>query len=268
MSRGNQPIADEAPIATYRDGAVGVIELTRAQKFNCLSSQLAQQVEAAIDGFEDPGSGCRAILICSQGKVFSTGADLDEIKAVRKDVDTLKEFLSRGHRLLRRMEDCELPVVAACQGLVLAGGIELMLACDMVFAARDARFGDQHARFGFIPGWGGTQRLPRVIGMRRGLDLMLTGRWIEADTALEWGLVNYLVEPEKLREEALAYCQDFANRSRTGIATMKKALRKGLEGSLDAGLLMEIDVVGDGLMNPDVDEGLAAFEGRRSPVFP
>jgi enoyl-CoA hydratase len=267
MSRGHGGKVDGPEVLIRQEGVVGIIELARPQKFNSLTVSLAEQVEQAVDRFAQPASGVKAILLCSQGKVFSTGADLEEIKISRRDPKELKHFLARGHRMLAKLEDCPLPVVAAVQGMALAGGIETMLACDIVFCASDARIGDQHAKYGFIPGWGGTQRLARVIGLRRALDLMLTGRWIDARIALEWGLVNYVVEPEKLRAAALAYCQDFAKRSRTGIATMKTALRKGLEGSQEKGLLMELDVVGAALMNPDVGEGLAAFEGRRDPVF-
>ncbi len=257
----------DTPVVVSMDEAVGIIELARPEKFNCLSTAVAKGIEDAIDAFEKPGSGVRAILICAQGKCFSAGADLDEIKELRGNADDLRRFLAYGHHMLNRLEASDLPVVAACQGLSLAGGIELMLACDMIFAAKDAQFADQHARFGFIPGWGGTQRLPRVIGMRRGLDLILTGRRIDADTALQWGLVNYVVEPDKLRDAALEYCQEFAKRSRTGIATMKHAARRGREGSLEAGLTLELDLVSVALLNDDVSEGLAAFEGRRAPKF-
>lgn len=267
MSEGKGAMDRSAPVVVTREGAVGIIELARPEKYNCLSTAVAKTIEAALNAFEQPESGVHAILLRSQGKCFSTGADLEEIKAVRSDPANLKRFLAYGHHVLRRIEASDLPVVAACHGLTLAGGIELMLACDVIFAAKDARFGDQHARFGFMPGWGGTQRVPRVIGIRRGLELMLTGRWIDADTAFEWGLVNYVVEPDKLHAVALEYCQDFAKRSRVGIATMKRLARQGLEGSLDAGLKLELELATVALLNPDVSEGLAAFEGKRAPTF-
>ena len=147
--------------------------------------------------------------------------------------------MTLGHAVLRRFEASTLPVVAACQGLCLAGGLELMLACDVVFAARDARFGDQHAQFGLVPGWGGSQRLPRLVGLRRALDLFYSARWIDAETALQWGLVNHVVAPEALAAEALAYCKAIGARSRGGLATMKRLARVGLEGTLDAGLSIE-----------------------------
>ena len=165
------------------------------------------------------------------------------------------------------LERSDLTVVAACQGLTLAGGSALMLACDVIFAARDARFGDQHAQFVLIPGWGVTQRIPRIVGLRRGLDLFFSARWIDADTALQWGLVNYVVEPDQLSEAALAYCTKLATRSRIGMASMKRLARQGMEGSLEVGLQLEEDLASAALMDDDVSEGLAAFEARRTPSF-
>jgi len=260
-------MSQTSPVVVSRADAVGIIELARPEKFNCLSLSVHAGIEAAIDGFEKPDSGVRAILIRAQGKHFCTGADLDEVKALRGDPARLKHFISYGPRVLKRLERSDLPVVAACQGLALAGGSELMLACDIIFAARDARFGDQHAQFGLIPGWGGSQRMPRMVGLRRGLDLFFSARWIDAATAEQWGLVNYVVEPEQLGEAALAYCSKIATRSRIGMATMKRLARQGLEGSSQVGLQLEEDLASAALLDDDVSEGLAAFEARRTPVF-
>ncbi len=260
-------MSQTSPVVVSRADAVGIIELARPEKFNCLSLSVHAGIEAAIDGFEKPDSGVRAILIRAQGKHFCTGADLDEVKALRGDPAKLKHFIGYGHSVLKRLERSDLPVVAACQGLTLAGGSELMLACDIIFAARDARFGDQHAQFGLIPGWGGSQRMPRMVGLRRGLDLFFSARWIDAATAEQWGLVNYVVEPEQLGEAALAYCSKIATRSRIGMATMKRLARQGLEGSSEVGLQLEEDLASAALLDDDVSEGLAAFEARRTPVF-
>ena len=256
-----------APLLVSRDGATGIIELARPDKFNCLSLTVLSAMEAAIDEFEEAGSGVRAILVRAQGKHFCTGADLEEVKGLRGDIARLQDFIGLGHRVLRRFEASDLPVVAACQGLALAGGTELMLSCDVVFAASDARFGDQHAQFGLIPGWGGTQRLPRIAGLRRSLDLLFSARWIDAATALQWGVVNYVVEPDRLDALALEYCAKLATRSRVGIANMKHLARQGLEGTLDAGLTLEQTRAPAALQDEDVSEGLAAFEARRTPAF-
>ncbi|WP_418319800.1 enoyl-CoA hydratase/isomerase family protein [Piscinibacter sakaiensis] len=254
-------------ILVSRVGAVGVIELARPDKFNCLSMTVHEAIAGALDEFEAAGSGVRAVLIRAQGKNFCTGADLEEVEGLRGDADKVDRFLALGHKILSRFEASELPVVAACQGLALAGGSELMLACDVIFASSDFRIGDQHAQYGLVPGWGGSQRFPRMVGLRRGLDMLFSARWIDAQTALQWGLINYVVEPDKLGEASLEYCAKLATRSRVGLATMKRLARQGMGRSLEEGLQLEVNVVARELMGEDVSEGLAAFRARRPPVF-
>ena len=253
-------------LQTSIEGGIGVIELARPDKFNCLSTQAFREIDAALDIFEaDP---CvRAALVCGQGKNFCTGAELDEVQAIRGDACKLREFLELGHRVLNRMEDCRLPMVAAVQGLCLAGGLELMMSCDVAFAARQARFGDQHGQFGLVPGWGGSQRLPRIVGQRRALDLFLSVRWVDAVTAESWGLVNHVVEDEQLRTVAMAYCAQIAERSAAGMALMKRLARAAERDAMRAGLRAEVEAVIAPLMSADVGEGLEAFQKRRKPKF-
>ena len=260
-------MSESSPIEVTREGAVAIVELCRPEKFNCQSMALHLALLDAMSGFEKAGSRVRAVLVRSRGKHFSTGADLDEVKAVRSDPARLAEFIALGHRTFRRLESSPLPVVAAAQGLSLAGGLELVLACDVVFAAQDARFGDQHAQYGLIPGWGGSQRLTRILGPRRALDLFFSARWIDAETALAWGLVNYVCRPEELQAKALEYCKALAERSAAGLAMMKRLARQGLELTPDAGLRLEESLAPGALAHPHAAEGLAAFEARRKPVF-
>ena len=255
------------PVAVASAGPVGIIELNRPEKYNCLSLAVHAALAGALQRFEAPGSGIRVILLRARGKHFCTGADLDEVNALRADRARLADFIHRGHEALKAMEAGDLPIVAAVNGLCLAGGLELMLACDVVFAAGDARFGDQHAEFGLVPGWGGSQRLPRLIGPRRALDLFFSARWVDAETALRFGLVNHVVDPERLHPAALEYCQTLAQRSRGGIAAMKRLARRGLDMELDAALRFEEESAVDALLDEDVTEGLAAFAARRKPAF-
>lgn len=246
---------------------VGCMTLNRPDKFNCISTGLMDGVDTALTAFE-ADSAVRVVLLTGAGKTFCTGADLDEVMAAREDRATLAAFISRIHAMLRRFEASPLPVVVAINGLALAGGIEIMMACDVAFASRErAQIGDQHAQYGLIPGGGGTQRLPRLVGLRRALDLMFTNRWLDADEAEKWGLVNYVVDDDALAAEALAYCRNLAQKSRPGLAAMKQWSRQGLEGTLDAGLAMEEAQVIDGLLGADAGEGLAAFQARRTPKF-
>ncbi len=258
--------ASERRIIATKDGRIGIIELARPAVLNCLSIQTYAEILAALRGFEaDPD--IRAVLVKAQGKHFCTGAELGEVKDVRKDTDKLGQFLALGHEVLCAMERSRLPIVAAIQGLCLAGGLELAMACDIAIAARTAQFGDQHAQYGLVPGWGGTQRLPRLVGVRRALDLMFSARWITAEEAERWGLVNRVVADDSLQEEALAYCRALTNRSGPGLALMKRLTREGLNGKLADGLAAEREAVARALQTPDVEEGLSAFEVRRKPVF-
>jgi enoyl-CoA hydratase/carnithine racemase len=254
------------PASSFVEGRLGIIELNRPEQHNCLSTRTFEIIREALDRFEKDDA-VKVVLVRSHGKNFCTGADLIEVEAAVKDRDRLRKFISFGHEVLKSIERSPLPVVGAVQGLCLAGGLELALSCDVVFAARTARFGDQHARFGLIPGWGGSQRLPRAIGVRRALDLCLSARWISADEALAWGLVNFVAADDALIDEAKSYGNDLAQLSASGLATVKRLVRDGNQMSLDDGLRLEVDTVVDALQSPDAQEGLAAFKQRRTPRF-
>ena len=254
------------PVTASIDGNVGIIELSRPEKFNCLSLEVHEAIAAARAGFE-ANRDVRAILIRAQGKHFCTGADLNEVKEKLYDPAALDHFLGFGMENLRKLEQSPLPVIVAVQGLCLAGGIELMLAADVCFAAETAQFGDQHAQFGLIPGWGGSQRLTRLMGQRRALDLMFSARWLKADEAKDAGLVNYIVPDSDLHTAAQEYCQTIATRSRTGIAEMKRLAREGADMTIDQQMRLERDAALRALPSTDVAEGLDAFENRRTPDF-
>jgi enoyl-CoA hydratase/carnithine racemase len=254
------------PVLIERDGAVGIVTLNRPDKFNCVSRGLADALLAATRTLEaDPS--CRVLLLKASGKHFCTGADLDEVLAARASRESLRAFLSAGHAALDALERSRLPVVGAVQGLCLAGGLEIMMVCDVVFAAHSARFGDQHAQYGLIPGWGGTQRLPRLVGLRRAQHLMFSAAWLEPAEAKDWGLVNFVVDGQALLEQAMLYAQTLATRNPESIAAMKSLAHIGLDETLDNGLTQELDCVVNALRSDNVSEGLAAFQARRKPVF-
>ena len=254
------------PVTVSIEGNVGIIELSRPKKLNCLSLEVHEQIGAARVQFET-NRDVRAILIRAQGKHFCTGADLSEVKGKLYDAPALDHFIGFGMEGLRALEQSPLPVIVAVQGLCLAGGMELMLAADVCFAAETAQFGDQHAQFGLIPGWGGSQRLTRIMGQRRALDLMFSARWLKADEAKEAGLVNYIVPDADLHGAAQKYCQKIATRSRPGIAEMKRLAREGGDLTIDQQMRLERDAAVRALPSDDVAEGLDAFENRRTPDF-
>ena len=254
------------PIKDSVSGSVGIIELARPEKFNSLSMETLSRIDECRVAFE-ADKRVHAILVRAQGKHFCTGADLKEVKQVTQSEESLDSFIGLGQNTLLKLEASPLPVVIAVHGLCLAGGIELMLMGDICFASETAQFGDQHAQFGLIPGWGGSQRLTRIMGLRRAMDLFLSARWIKADEAHAVGLVNRVVPDDKLHEEALAYCEAMAARSRVGLAEMKRLARNGLELTLEQSMRLERDAAVRHLRGPDATEGLASFEERRDPKF-
>ncbi len=248
-----------------RDG-IGILSLNRPRQFNSLSLQMLENLVNALTELEqDPQVRC--VLIQGEGRHFCTGADLDEVQELRASVEALDHFLATGLAAFRRLEQSPLPIVAAVQGLALAGGLELVLACDVVLAAESAQLGDQHAQFGLVPGWGGSQRLPRLIGRRRALELMLSARWLDANEALAFGLVHRVVANGDLRDQALAYCRSLTARSRTGLALMKQLVDRGLDLPLAEALDLERALAAPALQSDDVSEGLAAFTEKRTPRF-
>ena len=253
-------------MVTSVEERVGVMLLNRPESFNALSTEIVEGIDAALDEFEG-NTEVRAILLRSSGKHFCTGANLKEALEKRKDPDEWAAFVGNGMTVCNRLENSKLPVVAEIQGLCLAGGLELQMCCDVIFAAQSARLGDQHAEFGLLPGWGGSQRLPRIVGQRRALDLLYSARWVDAATARDWGLVNYVVEDVQLHSEAMAYCRELAQRSTRGISLMKKLVQKGMNCSLQNGLQLELEAAVSYMQGEEADEGLAAFIEKRKPVF-
>ncbi len=256
----------EAVLLEVSNG-VGLLILNRPEKFNCLSSEVVAAFNQHLDACAKDRS-VRALVIAANGKNFCTGADLDEVLGARGDRKQLEQFIGNGHKLLRRFEALDIPVIAAVNGLALAGGMELMMAADVAFADPAAKIACQHAKYGLVPGWGGTQRLPRRVGLNRALELMYSGRWLEAAEAKDWGLINQISAAGEVRSAALAFAVDLAKKSRSGLAAMKRLARQGMNQTLDAGLTLEETDIIDALLGQDVDEGLAAFQQRRAPNFP
>lgn len=254
------------PVTLHTDGRIAQLTLNRPDKFNCISQELLQGL---LDGIEraETTPGIRVIVVTSNGPHFCTGADLDEVRAHSQSRKSLDEFIGFGHHVMQRMENSSLPVIAAVQGYCLAGGMELMMSADIVFAAADARIGCQHAQYGLVPGWGGSQRLPRLVGMRRAMELMFSARWLDAATAADWGLVNSVVDAPELVDEASAFAQTLATRNPEGIGAMKRLTREGAPLSIQAALELEQSVAVSALLSDNVAEGLRAFRDRREPRF-
>ncbi len=220
-----------------QDG-LGIVTLDNPPS-NFLSRGLVNDLSAVFQSFS--AEKVKAIVLTGSGRVFSAGADPNEIAEIEAD-DEAKEIASAGQGILSQLEGLKKPIVAAINGLCLGGGLELAMACHLRFCSQKARLGLPEVTLGLIPGLGGTQRLPRLIGVPRALDLILTGDTIKADKALEMGLVDRVMPAESLLSGALDYARRLSRRDSAVIAAALTCITDGVKLSLDDGLKLEIEM--------------------------
>lgn len=246
---------------------VATLTLNRPQALNAMNPPMVQEMLHALDRVEADES-LKALVVRGEGRAFCAGADLRFMEGVLDDRVALKDHLTGINRMLFRLEALPLPVVALVHGHALAGGLELMLACDLALAAADAQIGDQHANFGLMPGGGATQRLPRKVGTARALELMFTGRRLSGREAEAWGLVLRAIPSDRLEEGLESLLADLRDKSRTGLGWIKRATLRGRDLSLLQGVAQEIDgFVEYATTSPHPREGIRAFKERRQPRF-
>jgi enoyl-CoA hydratase/carnithine racemase len=250
-------------IVEWPTETICVLRLNRPEAYNALSRALTDALRDAVAGL--PRTQARVMLLAANGKGFCAGADLKERKTMS---DSERYAHNRAINALAN-EIAALPIatIAVIHGTALGGGLEISLACDLRYAAAGTTLGLTEARVGAIPGAGGTQRLPRLIGTARALEMMLSGEPIPSEQAAEWGLVNAVLEPETLMERTLALAAVLASRSSRGMALLKHAVYRGIERPLQDGLEIEHEAIAEILASDDYREGLAAFAERRQPIF-
>jgi enoyl-CoA hydratase/carnithine racemase len=242
------------------DGKIGRLLLNRPDVLNALNYTLVLEIEQAVRELENQ---VRVVLIEGAGENFCAGADLRCVAETQK----MREFIEQINRAFFSIEEAPIPVIAAVQGYALAGGFELMQACDIVIVADNAVIGDQHSNFGLIPGGGGSQRLPRLIGRQRALALLLSGARLSGNEAVAWGLAYRSVPLAELREQSMALAQNLAAKSRGGLKAMKYLVNRGAEKPLNEAIDLEVDTFLEWIRSRDAQEGLRAFQDRRSPRF-
>ncbi len=250
-------------IVVETHGAVGLIRLNRPKALNALCDALVREMGEALDAFEkDEAIG--AVVITGSEKAFAAGADIKEM-AGRTYMDVyLSDFITKGWE---RVTTCRKPIVAAVAGFALGGGCELAMMCDTVIAAETAKFGQPEITLGVIPGAGGTQRLTRFVGKAKAMDMVLTGRMMDAAEAERSGLVSRVVPAEKLLEEALALAARIASMSRPSVMIAKEAVNRAYETTLAEGVRFERRVFHSLFATEDQKEGMAAFIEKRKPNF-
>ncbi len=248
------------------EGRAARITLDRADKLNPLDWATIKELRAGIAEIE--ASDCLAVIVTGSGRSFSAGGDLEGYIKLYADPAAFAQFLDDFFRMLDEIERSEKIYIAAVNGVTVAGGLELLLACDLAIAADTAKIGDGHLNFGQLPGAGGSQRLPRAIGLLRAKHLMLSGRLLTAAEAERIGLVGEVVPAADLDATARRYVAEMAEKSPVGVRGMKHLANKALTLPLGEGLAYEMGYVHHYATTvPDATEGLIAFRDKRKPVF-
>jgi enoyl-CoA hydratase len=248
------------------DGGVARVILNRPSQMNAVSPELLQDLDRVCETVErDPR--VKVVTLTGAGRAFCAGADLKVVQELSPDPERWRGFMDLWHRVYNRIEALPQPVIAGVNGLALAGGLELVLVCDLAVADEGAKIGDQHANFGLVAGGGGSQRLPRVIGLRRAKELMLLGGWLSAREALQWGLVNRVAPAGQLSKTLDEVAGALAALSSSASRTVKTLANRALDIDLGAGLALEKALVADHMRSADAGEGLRAFVEKRKPQF-
>ena len=253
-----------AVLTEVRDGAIW-LTLNRPEAMNSISPTVVQGLMHGLD-LAATSNEVRAVVLCGTGRAFCAGADLKFVRSTG-DGGGVGSFLGDFLVLLNRLEAFPKPVIAAVNGMALAGGLEMVLCCDLVVAARSAQFGDAHANYGLLPGGGGSVRLPRKIGPTRAKYLMFTGEFESAEHMKSAGLVNEIVDDPALLEAVGALVASIAAKSPLGLARMKALVDDGLQQPLEVALRQELLMSALHEQSHDMHEGLAAFEEKRAPRF-
>ncbi|MDT8715498.1 short-chain-enoyl-CoA hydratase [Clostridium sp. 19966] len=248
-----------------KDGKVAVVTINRPKALNALNSETLKDLDVVITELENDDEIYAVILTGAGEKAFVAGADITEMK----DLNTVagRKFSILGNRVFRRLENLEKPVIAAVGGFALGGGCELSLACDIRIASEKAKFGQPEVGLGITPGFGGTQRLARLVGTGVAKELIYTAKVIKADEALRIGLVNKVVEPEKLMEEAKAMAQTIAANAPLAVKFSKVAINRGIQTDIDTALMYEAEAFGECFSTEDQKEGMTAFVEKREKNF-
>jgi enoyl-CoA hydratase/carnithine racemase len=249
-----------------RDGPIARITLNRPAQLNAINPQMLEDLSRACEVIEDDPS-IKVVTLAGEGRAFCAGADLRTVQEISPDPQKWEAFTRLWHRTFNRVEALPVPVIAGVHGMALAGGLELTMVADLVIADEEARLGDQHANFGLVAGGGGSQRLPRLIGLRRAKELMLLGHWLSAREALEWGLINRVVPAGQLRGKLNELASQLAALSGSANRTVKMLANRGLGLPLADGLELEIRAVGEHMKSADAREGLSAFGEKRKAKF-
>ncbi len=244
---------------------VAVIKFNRPKALNAINPDVLTELGDALDRIENDPS-VRVLVLTGEGeKAFVAGADIAHL-ATLSPIGA-REFSRRGQDIFFRLESLSIPVIACVNGFALGGGMEIAMACDFVYASEKAKFGQPEIKLGLMPGFGGTQRLPRLIGKAKAKELCMKGDMINAQEAKEFGLVNKVFPPDKVWEETMKTAEALASKGSVSLKEIKDSIERGFDVDLRDGCYMESDAFGLCVTSPDAKEGMTAFMEKRDPKF-
>jgi len=247
------------------DNGIETLTVNRPDALNAMNSDVVSELIDYFSAVEER-SEVKAVILTGAGeKAFIAGADIKEMA----DLSVLegRKFAERGHKLTKLMQYCRKPVIAAVNGYALGGGCELALSCHLRFASANALFGQPEVGLGIIPGWGGTQRLMRVIGPGKATEMIISGKRIDASAAKQLGLVNEVYTPKELLPQTTAFLEKVLQQGPRAVALSLEAINHGMNLPLDEGLELEANLFGMSFGTEDMREGTQAFIQKRKPEF-
>ena len=252
-------------IIVKKDGPIGWLTLNRPHRLNTLTLDMIDEMHGALNDLE-ADKNIRCIVISGSGdKAFSAGADVTAFTGVTPSMAS--EASARGQALFTRLERISKPVIASMNGYALGGGLEMALACDFRIASENVELGQPEINLGLIPGWGGTQRLVRMIGLSKAKQMIMLAERVSAEEAAKMGLINKVVARAKLAEETTALANKLAEGPPVALRVAKEMINFGTQVPLDIGLKLEANAFGVVLSTKDVMEGVSAFMSKRKPEF-
>jgi enoyl-CoA hydratase len=241
---------------------VGIIKMNRPDALNALNTETLQELSKAISDLNESDQ-VRVLVITGEGKAFVAGADIAEMKDMSRD--EAQAFSQKGQKVFDLIAKTEKPVIAAVNGFALGGGCELALACDIRVASDKAKFGQPEVNLGVIPGFAGTQRLSRLVGVAKAKELIFTGDMIDAQTAHSIGLVNQVVPADQLMTVCMDLANKIASKGPVAVKFSKKVIDQGIQGNLDDGSALESNWFAECFASGEAKEGMTAFLEKRKP---
>ncbi len=248
-----------------KEDGVAIIKFNRPKALNAVNSPTMADVSNALDQVEQDSSIKVLILTGAGEKSFIAGADIAEMSKLGPL--ELRAFSVKAHELLFRFEKLPIPVIACVNGFALGGGSEIAMACDFIYASEKAKFGQPETTLGLIPGWGGTQRLSRLVGKAQAKEICMTGDIFSAQEAKEIGMVNKIFPPDSLWEETMKTARKIASMGRVATRAIKTCVDRGFDVDLHSACNLEADAFGYCVATPDGKEGMTAFLEKRKPDF-